>query len=122
MSAPRSTSGSLRWWVLGVLGVAFMTAVVVWWGLRTSVGAVRPEVVAYAVESDQQMRLDYRMVRPEATPVLCTLTALDDRKGAVGTVTDLVPAGDRQVTRSVTIRTTHRAVTGVVTSCVRQDG
>jgi len=120
MPLPRLAPGTLRWWIVGVLGVGAMVAVVIWYGLAANVGAVVPEVTAYRVVSDSQLEVDYRLTRPADRAVTCTITGLDARKGIVGTVTDEVPAGESRVQRSVEIRTAQRAVTGVVDSCVRQ--
>jgi len=119
MPLPRLAPGTLRWWIVGVLGVGAMVAVVIWYGLAANVGAVVPEVTAYRVVSDSQLEVDYRLTRPADRAVTCTITGLDARKGIVGTVTDEVPAGESRVQRSVEIRTAQRALTGVVDSCVR---
>lgn len=51
MPLPRLAPGTLRWWIVGVLGVGAMVAVVIWYGLAANVGAVVPEVTAYRVVS-----------------------------------------------------------------------
>ncbi len=119
MPLPRPAPGSGRWWVVGVLGVVLLTAAVIWYGVATQVGAVTPQVVGYAVLSDAATSIDYQVNRPEGTGLSCTLTALDDRHGRVGTAVDQVPPGSGWARRQVEIRTTHRAVTAVVDSCVR---
>lgn len=110
---------TLKWRVIGVVGVLAMTALVVWFGIRGTVGAVVPEVTGYKVLSDAEIRVEYRLVRPADRAVTCVITALDHRKGRVGTVTDEIPGGATRVQRTVTVRTTERAVTGVVDSCTR---
>ncbi len=120
MPTSRPAPATRRWWVIGLLGVGGSTALIVWWGLAVTVGAVTPQVTAYAVTSDSSMRLDYQVHRPEGVAVTCELTALDVRKAPVGTVVDEIPAGPSSVQRTVTLKTAHRAVTGVVTSCVRR--
>ena len=119
MPLPRLAPGTLRWWIVGVLGVGAMVAVVIWYGLAANVGAVVPEVTAYRVVSDSQLEVDYRLTRPADRAVTCTITGLCARERSVGTVPDEVPAGESRVQRSVEIRTAQRAVTGVVDSCVR---
>jgi hypothetical protein len=108
-----------RWWLIGILGVLAMTGIVIWYGLASSIGAVVPEVTGYKVLSDAEIRVDYRLARPGDRAVTCTITGLDERKGRVGAATDEIPPGADRVQRSVTVRTTARAVTGVVDSCVR---
>ena len=120
MPLSRPEPGTLRWWIIGVVGVSLLTGLVIWRGLATTLGAVTPQVVGYSVESDSELTLTYEVVRPADTALTCELTGLDERKGPVGTVVDEIPAGESPVRREVTIRTTQRAVTGVVTSCVRR--
>ena len=120
MRLPRPEPGTGRWWVVGVVGVGLAVALVVWWGWRTTAGAVRPQVTGYEVLSNSEVRVEYRVQRPEGVAVDCEVAALDRRKGRVGVVTDHVPAaGPTLVDREVTVRTSARAVTGVVESCVR---
>lgn len=120
MPLPRPAPGTTRWWVLGALGGLLAVGVIVWWGVVTTTGAVRPEVTGYAVESDQSVLVEYDLRRPEGVAVVCRITALDQGKARVGTVEDSVPAGGpASVHREVRVRTSVRAVTGVVDSCVR---
>lgn len=120
MPLPRPAPGTTRWWVVGVLGSLLVVGVIVWWGIVTTTGTVRPEVTGYAVESDRSVVVEYDLHRPEGVAVVCRITALDQGKGRVGTVEDAVPAqGPASVHREVRVRTSSRAVTGVVDSCVR---
>lgn len=107
--------------LLGGVAVLLAVLAVVWYGWRTTAGQVMPTVTAYSVLSDASIRVEYDLVRPEGVAVTCRVSALDGRKGRVGTVEDAVPAGSGPVVhRSVEVRTSSRAVTGVVQSCVRQ--
>ena len=120
MTLPRPAPGTTRWWVVGVVGVLAAVAVIVWWGLAATVGSVRPEVTGYVVESDSSVVVDYDLARPAGVEVLCRVVALDNGKGRVGAVDDRVPATDPgAVHRQVRVRTSTRAVTGVVESCTR---
>lgn len=120
MPLPRPAPGTTRWWVVGTLGCLAAVAVIVWWGITTTTGSVRPEVTGYLVESDRSVRVEYDLHRPVGTAVVCRVSALDSGKGRVGTVVDAVPAaGPASVHREVRVRTSARAVTGVVDSCVR---
>ncbi len=121
MPLPRPAPGTTRWWVVGTVGVLAGVAFAVWFGLASTVGSVRPEVTGYRVESDRSVVVEYDLHRPEGTAVLCRVDALDAAKGRVGTVEDAVPAeGPASVHREVRVRTSVRAVTGVVDSCVRR--
>ena len=120
MHLPRPAPGTARWWVVGTVGVLLGVAVVTWYGIATTVGAVRPEVTAYRVESDTSIVVEYDLHRPEGTAVTCRIDALDGTRARVGTVEDAVAAdGPASVHREVRLRTSVRAVTGVVDSCVR---
>lgn len=118
MPLPRPAPGTTRWWVVGGIGIAAAVAVIVWFGLA-SANALGADVTDYKVVSDSEMTLGYDVHRPDGAAVRCTVEAQDVRHGRVGMVTDLVPPGARSVHREVVVRTSARAVTGVVASCVR---
>ena len=120
MPLPRPAPGTTRWWVVGIVGCLVAVGVIVWWGIVTTTGSVRPEVTAYRVESDTSIVVEYDLHRPAGVAVLCRITALDGGRNRVGTVEDAVPAqGPSSVHRVVSLRTSVRAVTGVVDSCTR---
>jgi len=120
MPLPRPAPGTTRWWVIGVLGCVSAVVVIVWWGIVSTTGSVRPEVTGYSVESDSEVLVKYDLHRPEGVAVLCRVSALDSSKARVGTVEDAVPAaGPTSLRREVRVRTSVRAVTGVVDSCAR---
>ena len=120
MPLPRPAPGTTRWWVIGILGCLAAVGVIVWWGIVSTTGSVRPEVTSYKVESDTSIRVEYDLHRPEGIAVVCRISALDGGRNRVGTVEDAVPAqGPSSVHRVVSLRTSVRAVTGVVDSCTR---
>ncbi|HSF99132.1 MAG TPA: DUF4307 domain-containing protein [Ornithinibacter sp.] len=120
MPLSRPAPGTARWWVVGTLGILLAVGVIVWWGIVSTAGSVRPEVTGYAVESDAVVVVEYDLHRPEGVAVVCRVSALDPSKARVGTVEDAVPAaGPTSVHRVVRVRTSVRAVTGVVDSCTR---
>ena len=120
MPLPRPAPGTTRWWVVGTIGILSAVGVIVWWGIASSTGSVRPEVTGYDVESSAQIIVEYDLHRPEGVAVVCRVSALDSSKARVGTVEDAVPAsGPTSVHRAVAVRTSVRAVTGVVDSCTR---
>jgi hypothetical protein len=120
MPLPRPAPGTARWWVIGVVGCLAAVGVIVWWGVVTTVGGVTPEVTGYRVDSDTAVTVEYDLHRPAGVAVVCRINALDSGRNRVGTVEDAVPAqGPASVHRVVSLRTTVRAVTGVVDSCTR---
>ena len=118
MPLPRPAPGTTRWWVIGTVGISLAVAVIVWFALA-SANALRADVTAYRGVTDSQVTVAYDVHRPDGAAVRCTIEAQDVRHGRVGTVTDDVPAGAKSVHREVTVRTSARAVVGVVSSCVR---
>jgi hypothetical protein len=120
MPFPRPAPGTARWWVIGILGCLAAVGVIVWWGIVSTVGSVRPEVTGYEVRSDTSVVVEYDLHRPAGTAVVCRVIALDGGRNRVGAVDDAVPAtGPASVHRVVELRTSVRAVTGVVDSCTR---
>ncbi|HEU5241625.1 MAG TPA: DUF4307 domain-containing protein [Ornithinibacter sp.] len=120
MPLPRPAPGTARWWVVGTVGCLLAVGVIVWWGIVGTVGSVRPEVTGYRVESDAGVLVEYDLHRPAGVAVLCRVSALDGSRNRVGTVEDAVPtSGPASVHREVRVRTSARAVTGVVDACTR---
>ena len=120
MPLPRPAPGTTRWWVVGIVGCILAVGVIVWWGIVGTVGSVRPEVTGYRVESDAGVLVEYDLHRPAGVAVLCRVSALDGSRNRVGTVEDAVHAsGPTSVHREVRVRTSARAVTGVVDACTR---
>ncbi len=118
---PRTAAG--RRAVLAVAALVLAVAGVAWYGWTTTAGQVRPVVTGYRVESDTLTRVGYDLARPAGTAVTCRVSALDSGKGRVGAVEDHVPAdGPAVVHRVVEVRTSARAVTGVVEACTRVAG
>lgn len=118
MPLPRPAPGTTRWWVVGTVGISLMVALIVWFALA-SANALTADVTAYNVGSDSEITVGYDVHRPDGAAVRCTVEAQDTRHGRVGTITDDVPAGAKSVHREVTVRTSARAVVGIVQSCVR---
>ena len=67
---------------------------------------------------DRSVQVDFDVHRPEGQAVTCVVRALDQAFGTVGTLEVRIPASpEGSVHRQVTVRTTTRAVTGVVRDC-----
>ena len=88
MPLPRPAPGTTHWWVVGIVGCLAAVGVIVWWGIVTTVGSVRPEVTGYHVESDTSVVVEYDLHRPAGVAVVCRISALDGGYNRVGTVED----------------------------------
>jgi len=118
MRLPRPAPGTGKWWAIGIVGVGLGTALAVWLGLAMSVGKVTWTDTGYRVVDDRTVEVDFDVHRPAGQAVTCVVHALDQGYGTVGSVEVAIPASpQRSVHRQVTVRTTTRAVTGVVQSC-----
>jgi uncharacterized protein DUF4307 len=118
MPLPRPAPGTGKWWAIGIAGVTVGVALAVWLGLSYSVGQVTWTDTGYRVIDDRSVQVDFDVHRPEGQAVTCVVRALDQAFGTVGTLEVQIPASPQgSVHRQVTVRTTTRAVTGVVRDC-----
>ena len=107
-----------RWWVVGTIGILIGVGLASWYAIAREAAAITPQVTSYRVVDDATTIVDFDVRRPAGTTVVCTVVALDERFATVGSQDLRVPSdGDRTVHRQVTLRTTHRAVSGTVTGC-----
>jgi len=118
LDIPTRSAGSRRWWVIGSIGVAAMTAVVVWFAWSATAGRVSWQTRSYEVVDASNVTVSFDVHRPAGMAVTCRLKALNQRFATVGSVDVLIPAGEqRSLTQEGNIRTTSVAVTGTVERC-----
>ena len=118
MPLPRPAPGTGRWWVVGIVGCTAGAARATWRGLANSRGRVTWTDTGYRVLDERSVRVEFDVHRPSGQAVTCRVQALDTTFGVVGVVDVDVPATEhRSVHEEVVVRTTSRAVTGVVDSC-----
>jgi hypothetical protein len=101
--------------------VGLVVAVLVgWWTFRNEGQRITATTIGYKVESDTAVTVSFDVSRPPGVAVTCTVRAMDGHFTVVGT-TDIVvpPEGERVIHLEKAVRTTSRAVTGVVQDCVR---
>jgi len=116
---PRPAPGTVRWWVLGTFGILLGCALAVWFGLASTVGKPTWTNMSYHVNDDRTVDVTYIVSRPIGRDVTCVIRAMDKGFGTVGQVTVEIPGSDnRSVKLTTRVRTTTRAVTGVVKSCL----
>lgn len=118
MPIPHPAPGAAKWWVITTLGILAGCAMAVWFGLASTVGHPSWTVQGYHVVDDRTVDVTYLVSRPTGREVTCVVRAMDRSFGTVGLVEVHVPGSDTSsVQRTTRVRTTSRAVTGVVKSC-----
>lgn len=109
-----------------VVAALVVTAVLVlgWmvWVVVSSRSPVTWTDVGFRIQGNEQVDVTYDVHKDKDATVVCTLRALDQSKGTVGS-TDVVvgPSSGDSVRRTDTVRTSALAVTGFVHQCVVQD-
>jgi hypothetical protein len=115
---PRPAPGAAKWWAVATIGILLGSALAVWWGLASTVGKPSWTVMTYRVIDDRTVDVTYLISGPAGRPVTCVVTAMDRGFATVGLVEVHIPGSDAStVERTTRVRTTARAVTGVVKSC-----
>jgi len=90
----------------------------VWFGLASTVGRPSWTNLGYRVIDDRTVEVTYLVSRPIGRDVTCAIGALDRSFATVGLVEVRVPSSDGSSVQLTTrVRTTARAVTGLVRSC-----
>jgi hypothetical protein len=122
-SPPAATVDARRrraWRVTAVVVVVGAAVLIGWWTLRNESQRITATTIGYKVESDTSVWVSFDVSRPPGLAVTCTVRALDTHYTVVGTADIVVPPqGERVVHLEKVVRTTTRAVTGVVQDCVR---
>lgn len=119
MPLPRPTPGTLKWWVVGTIGISVGVALAIWFGLSATVGQPSWQTVGYKVVDNQSVWVDFQVYSPDGRDLVCTVHALSRDFAVVGsTDVPIKLAGADSARETVTLRTTSRAVTGEVKTCV----
>lgn len=109
--------GSRRWWVIGGALVAAAAAVTVWFGVAGTEDTVSSRVMTFT-PAERELTVTFEVTRSAGTPVSCTVAALDDEHGSVGTREVTVPAStDRTSQVTTTVRTTTRPANVRIREC-----
>lgn len=116
--AERTSTGSRRWWALGVAAVLAMTAFVVVLYLPSGNDRVSWNEAGFLVRADSLVEIRFDVTRDPSRAVTCRLEALDGGKLLVGSAEVQVPPGEDGTSRHVSeLRTVARATTGYVDEC-----
>jgi hypothetical protein len=106
--------------VTGAVVGAVAAVLIGWWTLRNEGQRITATTISYKVESDTSVLVSFDVSRPPGLAVTCSVRALDGHFTVVGTADIVVPPeGEQVVHLQKAVRTTSRAVTGVVQDCVR---
>jgi len=115
---PRPAPGTARWWVVASIGILLGCALAVWFGLASTLGKPSWTDLSYHVIDEKAVDVTYLVSRPIGREVTCAILAMDKGFGTVGLVEVNIPGSNTSsVQRTTRVRTTTRAVTGVVKSC-----
>ncbi|SNC74341.1 protein of unknown function [Kytococcus aerolatus] len=107
-----------RWWIIGGVGIALATAVVVWFGLALTAGKVSWYDAGYEDVTDSSVTVIYDVHRDPEREVACRLVAEDEKHAVVGTTeVQVPPSGEGSTRERSTMRTTARPLVGYVTGC-----
>lgn len=118
MPIPRPAPGKALLWALSTIGILLGCAVAIWFGLASTIGKATAQDLGYRVIDDRTVDVTYRVSRPIGRGVTCVVRALDRSFGTVGQVEVHIPGSDTgSILQTTRVRTTTRAVTGVVKSC-----
>ena len=115
---PRPAAGTYTRWVIGTIGILLGCAVAVWLGLASTLGKATAQDLGYRVLDDKTVDVTYRVSSPNGRDVTCVIRAMDKGFATVGQVeVHLSGSETGSSPRTTRVRTTTRAVTGVVKSC-----
>jgi hypothetical protein len=121
--APVATADARRgrgWTIAGAIVGVVAAVLIGWWTLRNEGQRITATTIGYKVESDTSVAVSFDVSRPPGLAVTCSVRALDSHFTVVGTADIVVPPeGEQVVHLQKTVRTTSRAVTGLVQDCVR---
>ncbi|GAA6526279.1 DUF4307 domain-containing protein [Intrasporangium sp. DVR] len=119
MPLPRPAPGTLKWWVVGTIGIGLGIALAVWFGLSATLGLPAWKTLGFKVVDNASVWVDFEVYSPGGKDLVCTVHALSRDFAVVGSTDVPVElAGADSGRRQVTLRTTSRAVTGAVETCV----
>lgn len=108
---PRWRAGAT---IIAILGIIW----VFWAGLHHANPDVRFTLISFTPTGDKSITLRYEIVRRNTDDTIrCTLIARDFDKNTIGQIEDVIPAGERVVTREVAIPTRTKPVNGAVSDC-----
>lgn len=104
--------------VVGILFGIIVTAWVVWAGLDGTRGELATQDVAYSIVDDANMSITWQVSVKSGTPVACALQAQNEAHAIVGwKIVELAPSENFNNRYKEDLRTSQRAVTGLIYQC-----
>jgi hypothetical protein len=108
-------------WVVAASGVAFAAVFatwLVWGGLLEAPAQFEVRDTGHSIDSDAQVTVEWEFSAEPGTAARCAVQALNSTFGIVGwLVVDVPPSEQRTRQFSEAVRTTERAVTGLIYRC-----
>ncbi|MDN5796966.1 MAG: DUF4307 domain-containing protein [Intrasporangium sp.] len=118
MPLPQPAPGTLKWWIIGTIGIGGGIALAIWFGLSATLGVPTWETLGSKPIDDQTVMVKFQVTRPAGQPMTCQIRALALDFSTVGSAEVKVPQSPNDTSEeTVTVRTTTRAVAGQVRSC-----
>ena len=119
----RALSWLNAWGIAGGIIALVVVGVFSWWTVSSEGKRVTATTIGYDVVSDDTVKVTFDVTRPVDQAVTCTVSAMDSHFTVVGRSDVVVPVatteGQRTSHHDAIVRTTTRAVTGLVQDCVR---
>ena len=106
-------------WIIYALALGILGSVwVLWAGVYHSNPGIRATLISFQVVDEKSISIRYEVVRSDKeSKILCTLIARDYDKNIIGQIDDLIPAGEKSVTRKILIPARAKAVNAAVSRC-----
>lgn len=120
MSTPGRTThaATRRWWIIGSIGVAAMTALAIWFGIAATSGKVDWVNTGNSVISDEQVDIRFDLNRDPSRAVRCELVAQDYGFNVIGRTEVVIAPEDSSPSRHMgSVETVAPAVSGKVDTC-----
>ena len=104
--------------VAAMLIAAVFTVWVVWSGLDNGQGNLGTQDIGHKIVDDSTVTITWQVSVPTGTPVSCALQAQNDAHAIVGwKIVELPASADHSRRYTETVRTSQRAVTGLIYRC-----
>ena len=84
MPLPRTAPGTLKWWVIGSIGIGLGVALAIWFGLSATLGQPSWQTMGYRVVDNESVWVDFEVHSPGGKDLVCTVHALAGDFAVVG--------------------------------------